>query len=104
MDEEKRRLQSTREEVGDSSGGRRIDFEAGKVTISRRGTAVPAAEETESDEATLELAGADPAEAAVEAQHAAPEGGETGETADRDEAADRGETVNSAAEGSAEQR
>lgn len=35
MDEEKRRLQSTREELGDSSGGRRIDLEAGKVTIAR---------------------------------------------------------------------
>jgi len=46
MDDEKRRLQSTREEVGDSSGGRRIDFEAGKVTISRGGKAA--------DEATPE--------------------------------------------------
>jgi hypothetical protein len=36
MDEEKRRLQSTREEIGDSSGGRRIDLESGTVTISRR--------------------------------------------------------------------
>ena len=35
MDEEKRRLQSTREEVGDNSGGRRIDLESGKVTIQR---------------------------------------------------------------------
>jgi len=35
MDEEKRRLQSTREEVGDSSGGKRIDLESGKVSISR---------------------------------------------------------------------
>jgi hypothetical protein len=35
MDEEKRRLQSTREEVGDSSGGRRIDLESGTVRISR---------------------------------------------------------------------
>jgi len=33
MDEEKRRLQSTREEVGDSSGGRRIDLESGKVSF-----------------------------------------------------------------------
>ena len=38
MDEEKQRLQSTREEVGDSSGGKRIDLESGKVTIpGRRG-------------------------------------------------------------------
>jgi uncharacterized protein DUF6191 len=35
MDEEKRRLQSTREEVGDSSGGRRIDLESGKVSIPK---------------------------------------------------------------------
>lgn len=35
MDEEKRRLQSTREEIGDSSGGRRIDLESGKVTIRK---------------------------------------------------------------------
>lgn len=36
MDEEKRRLQSTRTEVGDNSGGKRIDFESGKVTIRRQ--------------------------------------------------------------------
>jgi hypothetical protein len=35
LDEEKRRLQSTREEVGDSSGGKRIDLESGKVKIRR---------------------------------------------------------------------
>lgn len=35
MDEEKRRLQSTREEVGDASGGKRIDLESGKVVIAR---------------------------------------------------------------------
>jgi hypothetical protein len=35
MDEEKRRLLSTREELGDSSGGKRVDLESGKVTISR---------------------------------------------------------------------
>lgn len=38
MDEEKRRLQSTREEIGDSSGGKRIDLESGKVTIQRGAT------------------------------------------------------------------
>lgn len=60
MDEEKRRLQSTREEVGDSSGGRRIDLESGTVTISRRGTNAPPpaesaeAEPTESDQAEAE--------------------------------------------------
>ena len=36
MDEEKRRLQATREQIGDSSGGRRIDLESGKVTIARQ--------------------------------------------------------------------
>ncbi|TAM84493.1 MAG: hypothetical protein EPN43_12495 [Jatrophihabitans sp.] len=41
MDEEKRRLQSTREEIGDSSGGRRIDLESGKVTIRRAGPGTP---------------------------------------------------------------
>jgi len=35
MDEEKQRLQSTREEAGDSSGGKRIDLESGKVIIER---------------------------------------------------------------------
>ena len=35
MDEEKQRLQSTREEIGDSSGGKRIDLESGKVSIGR---------------------------------------------------------------------
>jgi hypothetical protein len=38
MDEEKRRLQATREEIGDSSGGKRIDLESGKVVIRRTGT------------------------------------------------------------------
>lgn len=35
MDEEKRRLQSTRAEIGDNSGGKRIDLESGKVRIRR---------------------------------------------------------------------
>jgi Family of unknown function (DUF6191) len=35
MDEEKQRLEATREEVGDSSGGKRIDLDSGKVTIQR---------------------------------------------------------------------
>jgi hypothetical protein len=39
MDEEKRRLQATREQIGDSSGGKRIDLESGKVTIRRPGAA-----------------------------------------------------------------
>jgi hypothetical protein len=35
LDEEKLRLQSTREEVGDSSGGKRIDLDSGRVKIAR---------------------------------------------------------------------
>jgi hypothetical protein len=73
MDEEKRRLQSTREEVGDSSGGRRIDLESGTVVISRRGPTPTAAStddgttaEADTDEADTE---ADTDEAATE-QHA----------------------------------
>jgi hypothetical protein len=57
MDEEKRRLQSTREEIGDSSGGKRIDLESGRVTIQRQESAAadeesgPAAErQTESSD------------------------------------------------------
>lgn len=42
MDEEKRRLQSTREEVGDSSGGKRIDLDSGTVRISRPAKAAEA--------------------------------------------------------------
>ena len=56
MDEEKRRLQSTREEVGDSSGGRRIDLESGTVTISRRPRNEPSAAD---DEASTEVADAE---------------------------------------------
>ena len=50
MDEEKQRLQATREEVGDASGGERIDFTSGKVTIRKKGQA--AAEPTPSAAAT----------------------------------------------------
>lgn len=46
MDDEKRRLQSTREEVGDSSGGRRIDLDSGKLVIMRP---KPGAPRTESE-------------------------------------------------------
>jgi hypothetical protein len=45
MDEEKRRLQSTREEIGDNSGGNRIDLESGKVVIRRKRGASGAAGE-----------------------------------------------------------
>ena len=56
MDEEKRRLQSTREEIGDSSGGKRIDLESGKVTIQR------AAKENDEDQDATETS--TPAQAA----------------------------------------
>ena len=55
MDEEKRRLQSTREEVGDASGGRRVDFDAGTVRISRPTTAPEATEaDDEADDDSAE--------------------------------------------------
>jgi Family of unknown function (DUF6191) len=64
MDEEKRRLQSTREEVGDSSGGKRIDLESGKVVISR-----PAANaEANTGEVVPEPSDADDADEAHTAQ------------------------------------
>jgi hypothetical protein len=59
MDEEKRRLQSTREEIGDSSGGKRIDLESGKVTIRRDKAADDA--QAEADElAMVDGAAAEP--------------------------------------------
>jgi hypothetical protein len=61
MDEEKRRLQATREEIGDASGGKRIDLESGKVKIRRSGAKpAPDAETNESAvEATAEAAATD---------------------------------------------
>jgi hypothetical protein len=58
MDEEKRRLQSTRSEVGDNSGGRRIDLESGKVVISKADD-----EAAESDDAETPEDGAKTAKA-----------------------------------------
>jgi hypothetical protein len=60
MDEEKRRLQSTREEIGDASGGKRIDLESGKVIIPRANA------EDESALDDTEDAGADDETRAVE--------------------------------------
>jgi hypothetical protein len=83
MDEEKRRLQSTREEIGDSSGGRRIDLESGTVTISRRPKNSPEAaadeesaetaerEATEEDDTESEAAAADQAAAPADRPAAA---------------------------------
>jgi hypothetical protein len=50
MDEEKRRLQSTRKEVGDSSGGKRIDLESGVVRIARPKQADPAEPDSAPDD------------------------------------------------------
>jgi Family of unknown function (DUF6191) len=58
MDEEKRRLQSTREEIGDSSGGKRIDLESGKVTIRRGAKDDEDAPEELTDEASDDTADA----------------------------------------------
>ena len=52
LDEERLRLQSTREEVGDASGGKRIDFASGKVRISK-----PAAPTTVEDDAGHDVEG-----------------------------------------------
>jgi hypothetical protein len=77
MDEEKQRLQSTREEVGDSSGGKRIDLESGKVTIQRKR---PAADEATATEATAteadEAAATDSEQTLDDAADAAPESDE----------------------------
>jgi hypothetical protein len=66
MDEEKRRLQSTREEIGDSSGGKRIDLESGKVTIQRAGE-----EETTEIDAPAATAESTPRKAETDAQRRA---------------------------------
>jgi hypothetical protein len=71
MDEEKRRLQSTREEIGDSSGGKRIDLESGKVKIKR---ADRTADREDEDEATELVDGA-----AAAADDAEPEEDEASE-------------------------
>jgi hypothetical protein len=63
MDEEKRRLQSTREQIGDSSGGNRIDFESGKVTIRRSQKAEADELDDDADDAQADDAQADDAEA-----------------------------------------
>jgi Family of unknown function (DUF6191) len=87
MDEEKRRLQSTREEIGDSSGGRRIDLESGTVTISRRGKDEPPADSApESGEAQPEDAEAEHDEADLEAEPAADEAEPAADEAEHDEA------------------
>ena len=72
MDEEKRRLQATRAEVGDSSGGKRIDLESGKVTIRRK---TDGASGTDDDADADDDASADDA-ASAEAEDAAVDAAE----------------------------
>ena len=67
MDEEKRRLQSTREEVGDSSGGKRIDLESGKVRIHRNEHGLPREDEDSAVELVDGAAAAAPEPAAAPA-------------------------------------
>lgn len=73
MDEEKRRLQSTREEVGDASGGRRIDLESGTVKISRK----PKADEPTTDQATADEAAPDELAAEDSADETSPSSTDT---------------------------
>ena len=70
MDEEKRRLLSTREELGDSSGGKRIDLESGKVTI-RKGDSDDTAEQ-EPESPTAPSAASDAAARPAEPTRADP--------------------------------
>ncbi|HET6877171.1 MAG TPA: DUF6191 domain-containing protein [Jatrophihabitans sp.] len=77
MDEEKRRLQSTREEVGDTSGGKRIDLESGKVVI-RRATADDADDDGVDDEA----AEGSPAEQAEDPAREAGDASDAGDAGD----------------------
>ena len=87
MDEEKRRLQSTREEVGDSSGGRRIDLESGTVTISRRPSNPPAdAEDAEGVENAEDESAEDAGESAQDSA-AGEDGDEHRDAAEADRAA-----------------
>ena len=88
MDEEKRRLQSTREEIGDSSGGKRIDLESGTVTISRGPKNPPADAENAEDGEDGETAEDETAEDESAQDHsAAEEGDEDREPAQADRAA-----------------
>jgi hypothetical protein len=68
MDEEKRRLQATREEVGDASGGKRIDFESGKVKIRRTTPKAPVAETDDADDAAATVDADEAVETAAEVE------------------------------------
>ncbi len=75
MDEEKRRLQSTREEIGDASGGRRIDPGTGKVVIRRKTAPTPPPTDGEPGEAATDEAATD--ETATDELEAMPTDGLT---------------------------
>jgi hypothetical protein len=76
MDEEKQRLQSTREEVGDSSGGKRIDLSSGKVTIQRKPAPAGDGREDGPEDAAELLDGAAAAAQDAEPEDAEPEDAE----------------------------
>lgn len=71
MDEEKRRLQATRQEIGDSSGGKRIDLSSGKVTLKGRPKPnATDADDTADAEDTQDAEDAEDAEDAQDAEDA----------------------------------
>ena len=78
MDDEKRRLQSTREEVGDNSGGNRINLESGKVTIRKRDDELDEQDDAAGSAASLEGS----ATAATNAKSASKSGSKAKSTAD----------------------
>ena len=80
MDEEKQRLQSTREEVGDASKGNRIDLSTGKVVIRRKATDDDTAADDTDDDGTADEVAAEAAdETPAEASEAAAEPAEVAE-------------------------
>jgi hypothetical protein len=91
MDEEKRRLQSTREEVGDSSGGKRIDLDSGKVRIRRPGSAAATDDATDHD-ATDDGAAVDDATDDATDDEAPTDEAETGDAQTHSAATDEAET------------
>ncbi len=105
MDEEKRRLQSTREEIGDASGGRRIDLESGTVKISRKPKADQPAEadasngSAASDTAHPDDSAASDGSAASDTAHPDDSAASDGSAASDDPAASDGPAA-AAAEGS----
>jgi hypothetical protein len=80
MDEEKRRLQSTREEIGDSSGGKRIDLESGVVRIARKDSETEETEEPQPEE-TDELKTDESETDEPDAEPTTPAGGSAAERA-----------------------